>query len=90
MPIIQAGKQFTAADVKSTAGNLASLLVGVAQDCTDFGSQLATFPDADLETLGLSTDEIAALKGFFNAELTGITTPIKDSFFLRSLLGLGV
>jgi hypothetical protein len=90
MAIVQAGKQFTAADIKQTAGNLAAFLVDTAQNGTDFGGQMSTMADADLVALGLTTDEVAAIKGFYAGELPPIVQLIKDSFFLRSLIGLGV
>jgi hypothetical protein len=90
MPIIQAGKQFTAADIKLTAGNLASMIVDHCQSGQDFGGQLGTMADADLIALGLTQPEIDTIKGFYGGELPGIITLIKNSFHLRSLLGLGV
>jgi hypothetical protein len=89
MAIVQAGKQFTAADILNKAGTLAAFLVDTAQDGTDFGGQISTMADADLITLGLTQEQVAAIKGFYTGELPPITQLIKDSFFLRSLIGLG-
>lgn len=88
--IVQAGKQFTAADLKATAGNLAALIHGVTQDGMDLGSQLATWTDSDLITLGLTQEEINAVKGFYIGDLPGIVDKIKASTWIRQLLGLGV
>lgn len=90
MPITQAGKQFTAADIKSTAGNLAAMLTGIAQDGLDFNVQLQTWPDADLVTLGLSQDEINAIKGFFVGDLPTIASALQASTWVKQLLGTGV
>jgi len=90
MAIVQAGKQFTKEDILRTAGDLASMLVDHAQSGTDFGTQMSTFADADLIAMGLSQEQVAAIKGFYTGELPPIVQLIKDSFFLRSLIGLGV
>jgi hypothetical protein len=90
MPITQAGKQFTAADVKATAGSLAALLLGVTQDGGDFRVQLESWPDADLITLGLSQDEINAIKGFFVGDLPAIASALQSSTWIKQLVGLGV
>lgn len=90
MAITQAGKQFTAADLKATAGNLAALLTGVAQDGLDFRTQLETWPDADLVTMGLSQDEVNAIKGFYIGDLPAIADALRASTWLKQLLGTGV
>jgi hypothetical protein len=90
MAIVQAGKQFTKDDILQTAGDLASMLVDHAQSGTDFGSQISTMADADLIELGLTQEQVSAIKGFYTGELPPIVQLIKDSFFLRSLIGLGV
>ena len=90
MPIVQAGKQFTAETVLQTSGNLAAMLVDTVQSGSDFGGQMNTMADADLVALGLSQEQIAAIKGFYVSELAPIAALIRDSFFLRSLIGLGV
>ena len=90
MPITQAGKQFTAADLKATAGNLAAMLTGIAQDGLDFKVQLETWPDADLIELGLSQDEINAIKGFYVGDLPAIAAALQASTWVKQLLGTGV
>jgi hypothetical protein len=90
MAIIQAGKQFTKDDLKLTAGNLASMIVDHVQSATDFGGQLSSFANADLITLGLTQAEIDTMKGFYTGELPPIADLIRNSFHLRSLIGLGV
>ena len=90
MPITQAGKQFTAADLKTTAGNLASMLRDIAQDGLDFKTQLETWPDADLIELGLTQDEINAIKGFFVGDLPAVAAALQASTWVKQLLGTGV
>jgi hypothetical protein len=90
MPITQAGKQFTAADLKATAGNLAAMFTGIAQDGLDFKTQLETWPDADLIELGLTQDEINAIKGFFVGDLPAIAAALQASTWVKQLLGTGV
>jgi hypothetical protein len=90
MPITQAGKQFTAADLKATAGNLAAMLRGISQDGLDFKAQLETWPDPDLVTLGLSQEEINAIKGFFVGDLPAIDAAIAGSTWIKQLLGTGI
>jgi hypothetical protein len=90
MPITQAGKQFTAADVKATAGNLAALLLGVTQDGGDFSTQLQSWTAEDLITLGLSQDEINAIKGFYVGDLPAIAAALQGSTWIKQLVGLGV
>ena len=90
MPITQAGKQFTAADLKATAGNLAALLTGVSEDGLAFKTQLETWPDGDLVTMGLSQDEINAIKGFFVGDLPAIAAALQASIWIKQLLGTGV
>lgn len=90
MPITQAGKQFTAADLKSTAGTLAALLTGAAQDGLDFKTQLETWPDADLVTLGLTQDEINAIKGFYVGDLPAVASALQASTWVKQLIGTGV
>lgn len=90
MPIVQAGKQFTADDVRATAGNLASVLTDVVQQGGDFRMQLESWPDADLVVLGLTQEQINALKGFFVGDLPAIATLLSQSVWIKQLLGTGV
>lgn len=90
MPIVQAGKQFTAEDLRATAGNLASMLRGVVQDGGDFRTQLESWTDADLVALGLTTEEVNAIKGFFVGDLPAIAAQLQASQWIKQLLGTGV
>ena len=90
MPIIMAGKTFTAADIKQTAGSLASMMADHIQSGTDFATQLQTWPDADLIELGLTQEEVTALKGFYISELPAVKAALVASFYLRTLIGTGV
>jgi hypothetical protein len=88
--ITQAGKQFTAADLKATAGNLASMLRDITQDGLDFKAQLETWTAEDLIELGLSQPEIDAIKGFFVGDLPAIASALQSSTWIKQLLGTGV
>ena len=90
MAITQAGRQFTGADIKRTAGDLAAVLLSITQDGGDFGVQLQTWADADLITLGLTQDEINAIKGFYVGDLPAIATALQASTWIRQLVGTGV
>lgn len=90
MALVQAGRAFTADDVKRTAGNLATLLVQYVQDGGDFRVQLESWPDADLVTLGLTLEEINAIKGFYVGDLPAIATLLAQSVWIKQLLGTGV
>jgi len=90
MPIIQAGKQFTADQIQQTAGDLASILRDGAQRGQAFSVQLQTWPDADLIELGLAQDEINAIKGFFVGDLPAIAAQLQASTWIKQLLGTGV
>ena len=90
MPIVQAGKTFTAEDLKQTAGSLASMLRDHALDGLDLKGQLEAWPDADLIELGLSQEEVHAIKGFFIADLPPIAELIAASVWIKQLIGLGV
>lgn len=89
MAIVQAGKQFTAADLKATAGHNASLLVEFVQEGLNLKSQLESWPDPDLITLGLTQEEINAIKGFFIGDLPPIANLIQGSTWIKQLLGTG-
>jgi hypothetical protein len=90
MPIVQAGKTFTAADVMLTAGNLATFLRDHTQSGMDFKAQLESWPDADLIVLGLSQEQINAIKGFYVGDLPGIANLLATSSWIKQLIGLGV
>jgi len=90
MAMVQAGKTFTGAELKQTAGNLAAMLSDHIQSGTDLASQIASWEDADLIALGLTAEEAAAIRGFFVSELPAVKTALQSSFFLRSLIGMGV
>jgi len=90
MPIVQAGKQFTKADLQQTAGTLAALLVDHTQSAHDFAIQLQTWPDADLLELGLTQPDIDAIKGFFVGDLPTIYNALVASTWVKKLIGLGV
>lgn len=90
MAIVMAGKVFTKDDLKRTAGDLASHLRDMAQSATDFKVQLTTWPDQDLILLGLTQEEINAIKGFYVGDLPAINQALVDSTWLKQLLGLGV
>ena len=90
MPIVQAGKQFTDADVQLTAGDLASLLRDTLGRADQFRVQLESWPDADLVALGLAQDEINAIKGFYVGDVPGMVAAFKASTWVKQLLGVGV
>lgn len=90
MPIVQAGKQFTADDLKRTAGQLAALLTQAVEDGQAYRLQLESWPDGDLITLGLQQEEINAIKGFYVGDLPGIASTLAASAWIKQLLGTGV
>lgn len=90
MALVQAGKQFTADQLQAQAGDLASLLRDVVQRGTNLAVQLATWADADLVTLGLTQDEINAIKGFYIGDLPAIADALQTSAWIKQLLGTGV
>jgi len=90
MPITQAGKQFTADDIKRTAGSIASLLLDTTQSGGDFRIQLESWPDADLIEMGLSQEQVNAIKGFFVGDLPAITAALQASTWIKQLVGVGV
>lgn len=90
MAIVQAGKQFTAGSTKETAGNLATHLRDFLHLSMNFKSQLESFVDADLVTLGLTQAEVDAIKGFFIGDMPSINAAFAASAWVRKLLGSGV
>ena len=89
MAITQAGKQFSADDLQRTAGDLAALMRDAVQRGTNFKVQLESWPDAELIDLGLSQEEVNAIKGFFVGDLPAITALVQSSTWIKQLLGLG-
>jgi hypothetical protein len=90
MAIVQAGRVFTADDVKRTAGNIATILTDGIEQGNAFRIQLESWPDADMVTLGLSQEEVNALKGFFVGDLPALATLLSQSVWIKQLLGTGV
>lgn len=90
MAIVQAGKQFQAADLQLTAGTVATFIRDYVQDGLDFKVQLESWPDADLVTLGLTQEEVNAIKGFYIGDLPGISNLLQQSSWIKQLLGTGV
>ena len=94
MAIVQAGKQFTAAQTKALAGDIASHLRDFFQQGEQFRLQLVTFSDADLIALGLTQPEVDAIKGFFTGAGAGDLVDLRNRFagsgWAPKLLGLGV
>lgn len=89
MAIVQAGKPFTAEDIQHTSGDLALLLRDTVVKADGFRAQLETWPDADLVALGLTQDQINAIKGFFVGDLPAIVAAVKASVWIKQLLGTG-
>ena len=90
MPIVQAGHEFTAKDLKNQSGQMAVALRNILHQCSDFKLQLESWPDADLITLGLAQSEIDAIKGFFIGDLPNITDGFTNSTWVKKILGLGI
>lgn len=90
MAIVQAGKQFTADDIKRRAGDLALGLQTHLQDGNELRAQLESWPDADLVTLGLTTEEVNAIKGFYVGDLPPMYNALIASVWIKQLLGTGV
>jgi hypothetical protein len=88
--IITAGKPVTADSLKATAGNLATLIRDYVQDGNDFRVQLESWPDSELVVLGLTQEEVNAIKGFYVGDLPAITNAIQGSVWIKQLLGVGV
>lgn len=90
MAIVMAGKQVTADQIQQTAGDLASLLRDAVQRGSNFRVQLESWPDADLLALGLTQEEVNAIKGFFIGDLPNIANLLAASTWIKQLLGTGV
>lgn len=96
MPIIQAGKQFTADDVRRDYGDLAALALSVATRAMHAKAQLETWPDADLIALApgpsgraLTQEEINAIKGYFVGDQPAVYNLLVASAWIKQLLGTG-
>lgn len=90
MSITQAGRQFTVEDVQRTAGNLAAQILQATQQGSNFRVQLESWPDADLVEMGLSQEEINAIKGFYVGDLPAIAALLASSVWIKQLVGTGV
>jgi hypothetical protein len=90
MPIVQAGKQFTAADLKNSAGQVAWMLTQATEDALGMKAQLESWPDPDLIELGLSQEEINAIKGFYVGDMPAVAAQLQASTWIKQLLGTGV
>lgn len=90
MAIIQAGKQFTADDLQRDAGTLAAMLRDTTTNGMQLKAQLETWPDPDLIALGLSQEEVNAIKGFFIGDLPSIYNALVASTWIKQLLGTGL
>lgn len=89
MAIVQGGRQFTADDLETTAGNLAMQLRNAIQQCENFRVQHESWPAADLIELGLEQPQIDAQKGFFQGDLPAIRDSFTASVWVKQLLGTG-
>jgi hypothetical protein len=90
MAIVQAGKQFTAEDMKRTAGDVAAMIRDHIQSAGDFKLQLESFPDPDLIELGLNQEEINVIKGFYIGDIPTFQNALLNSQWIKRLIGLGV
>lgn len=90
MAIVQGGRQFTADDIQRTAGEHAGLIRDAIQRGDNFRVQLESWPDADLVAMGLTQDEVNAIKGFFVGDLPAFVNLLKNSQWIKQLIGTGV
>jgi hypothetical protein len=90
MALVQAGKQFTADDMKQTAGNVAAMITSYVEHGLSFKAQLESMLDADLVTLGLTQEQTNAIKGFYIGDLPAIANLLQASAWIKQLLGTGV
>ena len=90
MAIVQAGKQFTADELQRQAGDLAALLRDATQRGNNLRVQLEAWPDPDLIMLGLTQEEVQAIKGFYVGDLPPISNLLAQSVWIKQLLGTGV
>lgn len=85
-----AGRQVTADQIQMQAGEIAAALRDTVQRGNNFRVQLESWPDPDLITLGLTQEEINAIKGFYVGDLPGIASLLTASTWIKQLLGTGV
>jgi hypothetical protein len=90
MAIVQAGRPFTIDDIQRTAGDTAAMLRTYLINANNFRIQLESWPDADLIALGLTQEEINAIKGFFVGDVPGMYNAFAASTWVKQLLGTGV
>lgn len=89
MPLVQAGKQFTAEDLELTAGQLALLIRNALQQGDNYRIQLESWTDGDLMELGLTQEQINAQKGFFVGDLPALVSAFAASAWVKQILGTG-
>jgi hypothetical protein len=89
MAIVQAGRQFTAADLERTGGQLATAIRNALQEADNYRLQLESWPDADLIELGLDQPQINAHKGFYTGDLPALVDAFAASAWVKQLLGTG-
>ena len=90
MAINQGGRQFTYADLQRTAGDIATNMRDSATRAMQFKAQLETWPDSDLILLGLTQEQINAIKGYYVGDAPAIYDALVASVWIKQLLGLGV
>lgn len=90
MAIVQAGRQFTADSIQANAGDLAANIRDYIQRGDNFRVQLESWPDADLIAMGLTQEEINAIKGFFVGDLPALRDLLKSSTWIKQLIGTGL
>lgn len=90
MAIVMAGRQFTADELQRAAGDLAVQLRDVLARGDGLRVQLGSWPDADLVLLGLTQEEINAIKGFYVGDLPAIAAAMQGSLWVKQLLGTGI
>ena len=90
MAITQAGKKFTSLDLYRTSGDVATMIRNYIQHGMDFKGQLESWPDADLIAMGLTQEEVNAMKGFYIGDLPAFATLLQNSAWIRQLIGTGV
>ena len=90
MAIVQAGKTFSAMELQQTAGNVAWQIRDYIQSGMNLKGQLESWADADLIELGLTQEQVNAIKGFFIGDMPGFATLLNQSVWIKQLIGTGV